>query len=90
VSELVLVAGCGQHTDWAIGIGEAERFSIMSDQRFNGGDYDPTDPPKVGRAGSPQVHPRFTPGSPRVDRAWFQRLKLNNDELLSSFGISLL
>jgi len=25
---------------------------------------------------------RFTPGCPRVDRAWFQRLKLKSDEAL--------
>ena len=28
----VLVAGCGRHTDWAIGIGEAE-LAIMADER---------------------------------------------------------
>lgn len=50
VSDLCLVAGCGRHTDWAIGIGEAERFAIMADAKYNGGDYDPKDPPKVGRA----------------------------------------
>ena len=30
------MAGCGRHTDWAIGIGEAERFSIMADAKYNG------------------------------------------------------
>ena len=34
---------------------------------------------KVGRC-------RLTPGSPRVDRAWSQRLKLSCNELLSSFA----
>ena len=41
VTELVLIAGCGRHTDRAIGLGEAQRFSIMSDAKFKGGDYNP-------------------------------------------------
>lgn len=52
VDELVLIAGCGRHTDWAIGIGEAQRFSIMADAKFNGGDYDINDPPRAGLATS--------------------------------------
>ena len=48
VTELVLIAGCGRHTDWAIGLGEAQRFSIMSDAKFKGGDYNPADPPAPG------------------------------------------
>jgi len=30
---------------------------------------------------------KLTPGSPRVDRAWFQRLKLNYDKALSSSAL---
>ena len=30
VEKLVLIAGCGKHTDWAIGIGEAQRHAIVS------------------------------------------------------------
>ena len=52
VTELVLIAGCGRHTDWAIGIGEAQRFSIMADAKFKGGQYDPADPPRAGLATS--------------------------------------
>ena len=52
VTELVLIAGCGRHTDWAIGLGEAQRFSIMSDAKFKGGDYNPADPPRAGLATS--------------------------------------
>ena len=52
VTELVLIAGCGRHTDWAIGIGEAQRFSIMADAKYKGGDYDPNDQPKAGLATS--------------------------------------
>ena len=48
----VLIAGCGRHTDWAIGLGEAQRFSIMSDAKFKGGDYNPADPPRAGLATS--------------------------------------
>ncbi|EEH59040.1 uncharacterized protein MICPUCDRAFT_10838, partial [Micromonas pusilla CCMP1545] len=52
VEELCLIAGCGRHTDWAIGIGEAQRFSIMADGKFKGGSYDVNDPPKAGLATS--------------------------------------
>ena len=52
VTELVLIAGCGRHTDWAIGIGEAQRFSIMADAKFKGGQYAPADPPLAGLATS--------------------------------------
>ena len=48
VTELVLIAGCGRHTDWAIGLGEAQRFSIMSDAKFKGGDYNPRIRPAPG------------------------------------------
>ena len=44
-----------------------------------------TRPDEVGRC-------RLTPDSPRLDRAWFQRLKLRNDEPLSNiclqFGVA--
>jgi homoserine acetyltransferase len=40
------------NADWAIGIGEAQRFSIMADAKFNGGDYDQNDPPRAGLATS--------------------------------------
>ena len=50
VESLVLIAGCGKHTDWAIGIGEAERFAIAADAKFLGGAYDPRDPPLGGLA----------------------------------------
>jgi homoserine acetyltransferase len=50
VESLVLIAGCGKHTDWAIGIGEAERFAIAADAKYRGGAYDPRDPPLGGLA----------------------------------------
>ena len=53
VEKLVLIAGCGKHTDWAIGIGEAQRHAIVSDANFEGGDYDvETGGPKDGLATS--------------------------------------
>ena len=36
-----------------------------------------------------QVDPRLSPCSPRVDRAWFQRLKLCYGKVLSSFDFNL-
>ena len=50
VTQLVLIAGCARHTDWAIAIGEAERFAVYADARFAGGAYDPSDPPSAGLA----------------------------------------
>jgi len=35
-----------------------------------------------------QVDTRLTPVRPRVDRAWFQRLKLDYDEPLSNFAFN--
>ena len=53
VEKLVLIAGCGKHTDWAIGIGEAQRHAIVSDANFEGGDYEvETGGPKDGLATS--------------------------------------
>ena len=34
------------------------------------------------------VHPGFTPGSPQVDPACFQRLKHKHDQLLSNFAFN--
>ncbi|KNC77687.1 hypothetical protein SARC_09857 [Sphaeroforma arctica JP610] len=39
VSELLLVAGCAQHPDWAIGLGDSQRFAIYSDATWQHGDY---------------------------------------------------
>eukprot|EP00241_Pyramimonas_parkeae_P003936 CAMPEP_0114241758 /NCGR_PEP_ID=MMETSP0058-20121206/9801_1 /TAXON_ID=36894 /ORGANISM="Pyramimonas parkeae, CCMP726" /LENGTH=606 /DNA_ID=CAMNT_0001354301 /DNA_START=126 /DNA_END=1947 /DNA_ORIENTATION=+ len=39
VDELVVIAACGRHTDWAIGIGEVQRKIITSDENFKGGRY---------------------------------------------------
>ena len=50
VDSLCLIAGCGRHPDWAIGIGEVERFAVMAGEGWNGGDYDASDPPKGGLA----------------------------------------
>jgi len=52
VEEIVIIAGCGRHTDWAIGIGEAQRFAIMSDGKYNGGAYEAGKGPNAGLAAS--------------------------------------
>eukprot|EP00959_Pyramimonas_sp_CCMP1952_P370151 7752069-Pyramimonas_sp.AAC.1 len=36
---MVLIASCGRHTDWAIGIGQVQRAAIMSDVAFQDGRY---------------------------------------------------
>lgn len=41
------------------------------------------DPQTVGQC-------RLTPGSPRIDRAWFQGLKLNYDRPLSDIALTYL
>ena len=43
----------------------------------------------LGRALSVVRRCRLTPGCPRVDRAWFQRLKLDYDRPLSTFAFNL-
>jgi len=52
VDEVILIAGCGRHTDWAIGIGEAQRYAIMSDGKYKGGAYESGDGPNAGLATS--------------------------------------
>lgn len=50
VDQLILIAGCGRHSDWAIAIGEAERFAIYADSKYKGGHYDLKNPPSAGLA----------------------------------------
>jgi hypothetical protein len=38
--------------------------------------------------GGPKVAPSFTLGGPQVERAWFQRLTLRYDGLLSNFAFN--
>lgn len=52
VETMVLIAGCGRHTDWAIGMGEAQRYAIMSDGKYKGGAYAHGDGPNAGLATS--------------------------------------
>ena len=79
VDDLCLVAGCGRHTDWAIGIGEAERFSVMADAKYNGGDYDPNDPPKAGLAAA-RMTAMLTYRSPTSIDDRFRRTALGGDK----------
>jgi len=39
VEQMVLIASCGRHTDWAIGIGQVQRAAITSDVDFQDGWY---------------------------------------------------
>ena len=48
VDELVLIAGCAAHTDWAIGIGDVQRHTIRADPAFNGGNFEPGQGPTKG------------------------------------------
>ena len=52
VKEIIIIAGCGRHTDWAIGIGEAQRYAIMSDGKYKGGAYERDQGPNAGLATS--------------------------------------
>ena len=52
VRSMGLICTCGRHTDWAIGLGEAQRHAIYADKRWQGGNYSATDPPAQGLATS--------------------------------------
>ena len=39
VGQLIMIAGCGRHTDWQIGMQEAHRQAIYSDTKWQGGQY---------------------------------------------------
>jgi len=48
VDNLILIATCARHTDWAIGMGEVERQAIYADSLWKDGYYDPKNPPLQG------------------------------------------
>jgi len=50
VQALVPIAVGGRHSAWCIGWSEAQRSAIRADRRWNGGHYDPNDPPVEGLA----------------------------------------
>ncbi len=50
VRTLVPIAVNGRHAAWQIGFGEAQRQAIYADPKWNGGCYDPADPPRAGLA----------------------------------------
>eukprot|EP00242_Pyramimonas_sp_CCMP2087_P011778 CAMPEP_0198199644 /NCGR_PEP_ID=MMETSP1445-20131203/2873_1 /TAXON_ID=36898 /ORGANISM="Pyramimonas sp., Strain CCMP2087" /LENGTH=579 /DNA_ID=CAMNT_0043869529 /DNA_START=260 /DNA_END=1996 /DNA_ORIENTATION=+ len=39
VGQMILIASCGRHSDWAIGLGQVQRAAITSDQSFHDGRY---------------------------------------------------
>ncbi len=48
VGRLAPIAVGGRHSAWCIGWSEAQRQAIYADARWNGGRYDPEDPPDAG------------------------------------------
>ena len=40
--KLLLIAGCAAHTDWAIGIGDAQRYAVYADARWQALHSDPS------------------------------------------------
>lgn len=48
VDNLILIATCARHTDWAIGMGEVERQAIYADHLWKDGYYDIKNPPLKG------------------------------------------
>ncbi|HTP52404.1 MAG TPA: homoserine O-acetyltransferase [Anaeromyxobacteraceae bacterium] len=50
VEAIVPIANSARHSAWAIGLSEAQRQAIAADMRWQGGRYDPADPPAAGLA----------------------------------------
>ena len=50
VQRAFITASCAAHSAMQIGFNEAARQAVMRDERWNGGDYDPSDPPSGGLA----------------------------------------
>jgi homoserine acetyltransferase len=50
VGELIVVASCGRHTDWAIGLGEVQRAVISTDSNYKDGFYSEDKKPLTGLA----------------------------------------
>ena len=50
VRGIVPVAVGGRHSAWCIGWSEAQRQAIFADERWQGGHYDPANPPTAGLA----------------------------------------
>mmetsp|Transcript_7736 Transcript_7736/g.10300 ORF Transcript_7736/g.10300 Transcript_7736/m.10300 type:complete len:411 (+) Transcript_7736:76-1308(+) len=51
-----VIIGCGAtHTSWQIAVSEAQRQAIYADPRWQGGSYDPSNPPAQGLAVARQI-----------------------------------
>lgn len=50
VESVVFVASTARHSAWCIGLSEAQRQALFADARWNGGRYDPAEPPSAGLA----------------------------------------
>jgi len=55
VRSAVPIACGAEHTAWQIGISETQRQAIYADPKWDGGRYDPNDPPSSGLAVARQV-----------------------------------
>ena len=51
----VLLATNGRHSAWQIGVSALQRQAIFADPKYNGGRYDPNDPPTSGLAVARQI-----------------------------------
>jgi len=48
VKAIVSIAATARHTAWCAAWSEAQRLALSADPRFNGGNYDPANPPRAG------------------------------------------
>lgn len=55
IKGLVAIAVGGRHSAWSIGWSESQRHCIYADPKWDGGDYDPQDPPAAGLAAARMV-----------------------------------
>lgn len=55
VRSLISIAATGRHPAWCAAWSEAQRLALQADPKFNGGDYDPRDPPQAGLAAARAV-----------------------------------
>eukprot|EP00239_Pterosperma_sp_CCMP1384_P004612 CAMPEP_0197850412 /NCGR_PEP_ID=MMETSP1438-20131217/15300_1 /TAXON_ID=1461541 /ORGANISM="Pterosperma sp., Strain CCMP1384" /LENGTH=637 /DNA_ID=CAMNT_0043463565 /DNA_START=169 /DNA_END=2079 /DNA_ORIENTATION=- len=78
VDRLVIIAACGRHTDWAIGIGEAQRNAIIADRNFKGGTYLAGEEPDAGLAAA-RMMAMLSYRAPSSVDAKFGRATVGND-----------
>lgn len=55
VQSVATIAASAQHSAWCIAWSEAQRQALAADPKYNGGDYDPADPPLAGLAAARSI-----------------------------------